>query len=535
MYIDTCKTTVRGKTYTRHLLRRNYRENGKVKHENLANLSKVPDDTIKIIKAGLKGELVEKIPADQVVLKQGPSFGSVFTLASISKQLQISKVLEKSPLQKEILWLIFARIIDQGSRLSASRLSEQHAVKEVLGLENTQLHRLYAALDWAADHQEEIEKKLFTFHSKQDTRNLFLYDVTSSYLEGKDNDYAQWGYNRDKKKGKKQIVIGLLTDADGDPVSVRVFDGNTKDPVTCLDQIRDLAESFCIKEVTLVGDRGMIKNPQIKSIQEQDFHFITAITKPQIESLIKKEVFQLDLFETELVEVFDKDIRYILRRNPWRAKEIAVNREAKSDSIKKRVDKANQYLSEHRKASPDIQLRDLKKYTDKLKVSSWVILKIVDGQIEMSKDKDKLIEISRLDGSYAIKTDLLTKDLSKESIHQRYKDLIKVENAFRTMKTECLEVRPVYVRNARRTRGHVFLTMLAYRIIREIENRIPEYRDIPIQETINILSQIGLVEMTMGDQSIFRIPDVSLNTQKLLDALNISIPKIIPREGMEVL
>jgi len=108
-----------------------------------------------------------------------------------------------------------------------------------------------------------------------------------------------------------------------------------------------------------------------------------------------------------------------------------------------------------------------------------------------------------LDGSYAIKTDLLTKDLSKESIHQRYKDLIKVENAFRTMKTECLEVRPVYVRNARRTRGHVFLTMLAYRIIREIENRIPEYRDISIQETINILSQIGLVEMTMGDQSIF--------------------------------
>lgn len=164
-----------------------------------------------------------------------------------------------------------------------------------------------------------------------------------------------------------------------------------------------------------------------------------------------------------------------------------------------------------------------------------MILKIVDGQIEMSKDEDKLIEISRLDGSYAIKTDLLTKDLSKESIHQRYKDLIKVENAFRTMKTECLEVRPVYVRNARRTRGHVFLTMLAYRIIREIENRIPEYRDIPIQETINILSQIGLVEMTMGDQSIFRIPDVSLNTQKLLDALNISIPKIIPREGMEVL
>jgi len=274
MYIDTAKTTLRGKTYTRYLLRESFRENGKVKHRTLANLSKVPDDVISILKAALKGELIPEnqgMTLDTVGLKQGPSFGAVFVLASIAKRLKISQAFGHSPFNRHLIWLMISRIIDQGSRLSASRLQNRHATKEVLGLEEAALHKLYQALDWAADNQEAIEKRLFKSGHESKPPKLFLYDVTSSYLEGTDNELSAWGYNRDKKKGKKQIVIGLLTDDSGDPVAVRVFEGNTSDTTTCLDQIKLLAESFGVKNVTLVGDRGMIKTPQIEALKEQEF------------------------------------------------------------------------------------------------------------------------------------------------------------------------------------------------------------------------------------------------------------------------
>lgn len=538
MYVDICKYKRGDKTYSRSLLRESFRVDGKVKQRTIANISHLPMDQILRLKAVLKGKVVrnEDVPDIKTApLKQGPSIGAIFTIITIAKKLGIAAVLGTSRIALLVLWLICARIIDQGSRLSAVRLAKKHAVSELMGLSSFDEDDLYKALDWAADNQEKLELQLFKKRFSDQKPSLFLYDVTSSYLEGTENELANWGYNRDKKRGKMQIVIGLLTDDEGVPVAVRVFEGNTDDPTTCLDQIKLLAESFGVKDVTLVGDRGMIKSAQITELGEKQFHFITGITKPQIESLIKSGVFQLDLFDEKVTEVKDGDIRYILRLNPIRAKEIAKNRLDKFQALQSKVEKSNNYLKEHKKASVDIQSRDLKEYADKLKITSWIEFTVDGRTIQLSQNADRLEDISRLDGCYVIKTDLTAEQCDAQTAHDLYKDLSQVENAFRTMKTGLLEVRPVYVRKANRTRAHVFITSLSYMIIHEIRCLLPELKDIPVKEIISDLTSVNLVELEDRGECFYRLPTPTVETQTLLDKLNISIPKLIPKKGLQML
>ena len=241
---------------------------------------------------------------------------------------------------------VFARVLDQGSRLSAVRLAREHAAGDVLGFaEGFSEDDLYVNLGWISAHQEDIERRLFSFRGPGVSRDIFLYDVTSSYLEGEDNYFSAYGYNRDGKKGKKQIVIGLLCDGNGDPVSVEVFPGNTQDMKTFSSQIQKVRERFSCERVILVGDRGMIKTPQIKELPE-GFHYITAITKAQIDVLIKQDVIQMDLFDAELCEVEDNEegVRYILKRNPVRAKEIENNRLAKRQRLEAAICKKKNTL-----------------------------------------------------------------------------------------------------------------------------------------------------------------------------------------------
>ena len=247
MYVDICNYKRGDKKYSRSLLRESYREKGKVKQRTVGNISHLPMNEILAVKAALKGEIVpiEDVPDIKTMpMNQGPSIGAIFTLIILAKRLGITAVLGTSKIALLVMWLICARIIDQGSRLSAARLAKKHAVSELMRLSTFDEDNLYDALDWAADNQEDIEKRLYEKRFPNQKPNLFLYDVTSSYLEGTKNELGKWGYNRDKKRGKTQIVIGLLTDPEGVPVAVRVFEGNTTDPTTCLDQIKLLAESF---------------------------------------------------------------------------------------------------------------------------------------------------------------------------------------------------------------------------------------------------------------------------------------------------
>ena len=288
-------------------------------------------------------------------------------------------------------------------------------------------------------------------------------------LEGTTNELAAFGYNRDGKKGKRQIVIGLLCDQTGRPLSIEVFTGNTQDPATVASQIKKLARRFGGGEVTLVGDSEMIKNHQIEELTAQGFHYITAITKPQIESLLDQGIIQMTLFDQPLAEVRTHEgLRYIFRRNPERALEIRQSRADKLASLCRLMKKQNDYLTQHPRAHPATALRIVTARCEKLKIASWVKIHATDRTMGYSTDADALAELEKLDGCYVLKTDVAKKVADKETIHARYKDLAQVEWAFRTSKTVCLEMRPVNVRLARRTRGHVLVVMLAYRIVREL-------------------------------------------------------------------
>src|ERR671924_454865 len=333
MYIDTSHITHGGKTYTRHLLRASYRAPGKVLHRTIANLSHCSAAEIEAMRLALRHkEALENLGTtqDALTLKQGLAFGAVWTVYHIARRLGIEQALGTTREGKLALWQVIARVIDQGSRLSAVRLAMSHAACDVLGLGPFDEDALYENLDWLANRQAAIEDTLFAQRTKTKPVSLFLYDVTSSYVEGTHNALAAFGYNRDGKKGKRQIVIGLLCDEDGHPVSIEVFPGNTSDPHTFASQLEKVKVRFGVTAITFVGDRGMIKGQQIEDLATQGFHYITAITKPQIEKLLRTGTFQMDLFDQELAEVLaDEGVRYVLRRNPMRAQEVREARHAK--------------------------------------------------------------------------------------------------------------------------------------------------------------------------------------------------------------
>jgi hypothetical protein len=245
MFVDKCTTKGKdGKVYFRALIRDSYRENGKVKHRTIANISKCSQEEIRAIEFALKNKnrLTDILSGqDHHEMAQGMSVGAVIALYQVARELGILKVLGNSEMAKLALWMIFARLIEPGSRLANVRLAQSHSAADVIGMDSFNEDDLYAALDWAASNQKAIEKKLFRFRGVSNSNSLYLYDITSSYLEGTKNELAMWGYDRDKKKGKMQIVIGLLTDAQGWPVAIEVFQGNTQDPRTVVNQLKKLA------------------------------------------------------------------------------------------------------------------------------------------------------------------------------------------------------------------------------------------------------------------------------------------------------
>jgi len=264
MYVDSSTVKQGHKTYTRHLLRESYREGKKVKHRTIANISRCSEEEIAAIRLALRhkkdlSKLTERVKT--YTQKQGLSIGAVWLVYDMARQLGIVDAFGTTRQGKLGLWQVIARVIDQGSRLSAVRLAGSHAACDVLSLGKFNEDDLYNNLDWLCEKQVTIEDRLFRKTHRLQKPGLYLYDVTSSYFEGMHNELSAFGYNRDGKKGKKQIVVGLLCNESGIPLSVEVFTGNTQDPKTLTPQIRKVAERFGNTELTFVGDRGMIKRP----------------------------------------------------------------------------------------------------------------------------------------------------------------------------------------------------------------------------------------------------------------------------------
>ena len=539
MHVDSCTYTVNGRQYSRHLLRESYRKDGRVLHRTLANLSHASDEEIQAIKLALKhkANLQELGDINQdVEVQQGPSVGAVLTLWQVAQRIGLVKVLGTSQEAKQALWQVFARVLEQGSRLSAVRLANAHAACDVPELDAFNEDDLYRNLDWLSEEQEDIEDRLFRQRYLGDKPELYLYDVTSSYLEGVCNALAAFGYNRDGKSGKRQVVYGLLCDPQGRPVSIEAFAGNTTDTRTFGSQIRKVVDRFGGKAVTLVGDRGMIKGPQIEQLQAEealDLHYITAITKPQIETLLKQGRIQIELFDETVAEVADDaaNMRYVLRRNPQRAAEVASTRNAKLAKVQQLMAEQNTYLAEHPRANVNVARRKIEAKLTQLRLPK-ISVNVNGRTIAIAKQDQAWQEAAKLDGCYCLKTDLSARQASKETVHDRYKDLSQVEWAFRTGKTTLLEARPIYVCLESRTRGHLLVVMLAYLLVQELAQCWRDL-DLTVEEGLDELKSLCTTQVVIKGRAVLHnIPQPRTTVQCLLNAAHVTLPNSIADRGV---
>jgi hypothetical protein len=466
----------------------------------------------------------------EVELRQGASVAAVLTVLETARRLGIVEALGGGEQGRRALWQVLARCLEQGSRLSAVRLARRLEADRLLGLGPFDEDDLYANLDWLCEHQKGIEDRLFAHRCRERPRpRLFLYDVTSSYLEGVCNELGAFGYNRDGKRGKKQVVAGLLTDEDGWPLSIELFRGNTQDPATVDSQIAKLAQRFGGGELTLVGDRGMLKSREVCNLTTAGMHYITAITRPQIEALLKRGVLQLGLFDQALAEVTDEDgRRYVLHRNPVQAEVCAARRADQLATWQRQVERANTYLKEHPRACPLKATHRLTALATRLKLHSWATLEAEGRTLKPAIDAEARAEAAKLDGCYALVTDLTSEQASKELVNARYRDLSHVEQLFRTAKTGLLEMRPIYVRLESHTRGHALVVMLAEMLARHLGDCWRDL-DVTVEEGLQELKELCATQVWVrGRQAFTAVPQPRDSTQALLSAAGIDLPAMVP-------
>jgi len=534
MHIDSLvHTGPNGKRYTRHLLRESFRQNGKVCKRTIGNVSHLSAGELAALRLALahKEHLEELVSLKtEVVYRQGPAVGAVLLLSQLCQQVGITAALGQQKDGRLALWQVIARVLDQGSRLSATRLARTHAADRTLGLPPFDEDDLYANLDWLCAQQTPIEDRLFHWRYAHRPRpQLFLYDVTSSYLEGQDNELACFGYNRDGKRGKKQIVVGMLTDQDGWPLSVEVFAGNTQDPATVAAQIRKLAARFGGGEVTLVGDRGMLKSRQIEDLISRQFHYITAITRPQIKALLADGTLQLGLFDQELAEVVTgRGERYVLRRNPVQAARVAARRADQLATWQRKASTQNGYLEQHPRARVEVAVRKLTALARRLKLDGWAGVEADGHRLRVVLDEPERAKAAELDGCYVLKTDLTPEQASLTVVDARYRDLAQVEWLFRISKTAMLELRPIFVRLAERTRGHALVVMLAYQVSRTLAGMWARL-DTTVEEGLRELDQLCAHEVSVRNAYAFtQIPRPRESVQALLEAAGFTLPATLP-------
>jgi len=456
------------------LLRETYREDGKVKKRTLANLSKWPEPVVEGLRILLKGGTAVANLEDTFDVVRTRPHGHVAAVVGMVRRLKVDQLIggAKSREQALVLAMIAARILDPRSKLATARgLEEQtqwSSLGELLDVESVHEDELYGAMDWLLERQPRIETKLAGRHLQDGS--LVLYDTSSTYFEGRTCPLAKLGHNKDGKKGKLQIVFGLLCNAAGCPVAIEVFEGNTSDPSTLSTQIEKIRHRFGLERVIWVGDRGLITQARIREELEplEGLDWITALRAPQIRGLVTSGSLQLSLFdERDLAEISDPDYpgeRLIVCRNPLLAHERARKRRELLEATERELDKIVQATVRTRRAlkgADQIGLR-VGKVLNRFKMAKHFTIEIGEESFCYARDEAKIAAEAALDGIYVIRTSVSSDTLSAEDTVRAYKGLSVVERAFRSVKTVDLKIRPIHHRLAERVRAHVFLCMLAY-------------------------------------------------------------------------
>lgn len=462
------------------LLRESYRDHGKVRHRTIANLSSWPEALVFGLRELLKNHRAGNslTPATEGIrIGRSIPHGHVQAVIGTIRRLKLDHLIgsKRCPERDRVIAMVASRILNPGSKLAITRAlndaTRSNTLAEACGIDGD-LHEndLYDAMDWLLKRQARIEKSLAARHLRDGS--LVLYDLTSSYFEGTTCPLAKPGYSRDGKKGKLQIVFGLLCDSRGCPIAVEVFDGNTADPSTVGAQIDKIRRRFGLKRVVMVGDRGMLTQARIDEELRpvEGLDWISALRSSQISALVQSGTIQMELFdERNLAEISSPDFpgeRLVVCRNPALAARRSHKREALLTATEAELEKIRLAVTRAKRplrGKDKIGLR-VGRRIDARKMAKHFILEITDDTLAWHRDQEKIQREAATDGLYVVRTSLPTGDMAADDIVERYKDLSAVESAFRSIKTVDLKVRPINHYSADRVRCHIFLCMLAYHV-----------------------------------------------------------------------
>jgi Transposase DDE domain len=482
-HVATIKTKGKGGVvYTSHLLRRSYREGGKVRHENLGNLSHLPPEIIDGIRAMLAGRRLVDLDEDFEIKRSLPH-GHVAAVLGVLRDLDLQRLIGREACRERdlVLAMIVQRLIAPGSKLSATRRFSQTTLSDELGLGEVTEPELLSAMDWLLERQDRIERTLARRHLQGagEGDGFVLYDLSSSYVEGRCCPLATLGYSRDGKKGKLQINYGLICSPEGRPVGVRVHEGRTQDQQTVPAAVQTIRQDFGIENVVFVGDRGMITQAHAQNLKEQGVDFISALKSVQIRKLLDSGDLQLSLFDEQNLAEITSDAfpgeRLVVCRNPAVAAERARKRaellaatEAELEKVKTMVSGPRGSL---RAGDAGTIGQRVGRVVNKYKVAKHFALDIADGHFAYHRETDQITSEAALDGLYVIRTTLPATQLPTRAAVRAYKQLKMAEHAFRTMK-DTIEIRPIHHHLENRVRAHVFLCTLAYYVAFELQQRL---------------------------------------------------------------
>jgi transposase len=567
MYIQrNKKQKTSGGHYESALLCHKYRENGKIKTKVLANISKLPNHALLSLENALKAKKNNKTTFfdTDISIEKIVDIGYFFILFSLLEKLRISQLFDTLlPKQSAIIkLLIIGKIITRGSKLAIFNwINRNPFFAEILGidLEKLDLGTIYQTVGILPEFQDKIERK-WGLYNKVSEKEIFLYDITSSYFEGVTNVLAAFGYNRDGKKGKMQITIGLITDQNGFPLKIEVFEGNENDHKTVINQLNAIKENFGAERIIFVGDRGMkirFNLEKMSELERSGIEYITGLTKEEIKSLLKNEILQLDLFSTELVEVIDNETRYVLSVNPEleREKKLFRNRQRekfedginefqqkwqkrKNQNISnkekiKQGHKNKKLVTEFKPEQIEIYKKNIILLIEKYKMNAYYCITVNSDEFKIEFNLIQYNRDKNLDGLYVLATNVKPEKLNKTEIRAQYKNLKHVEHAFRDMKSVRINIRPIFHVNESTTRGHILLSMFSYAIIYTMEQSVFPFlkeldKQLSYKDIEDELGQIKIVEFNLG-KNVKKIQTTKLtdNQQKIFELLNIKETELL--------
>lgn len=457
-----------GKTYVTTLLRTSFRQDGKVKHRTLANLSHLSEHLVDILRRSLQGQTF--VAADEVIqTRQTLPHGHVQAVLGVIRKLGVDTLIASTASRQRdlVVALIAERLLFPCSKLAVTRQWHSSTLAEELGVADANEDELYQAMDWLLTRQSAIENKLTQRHLNENA--LVLYDVSSSFYYGRHCPLACFGYSRDGKKGLPIIVYGLLTDAAGRPIAVDVYAGNTRDPKTVPDQVCKLRERFGLQRVVLVGDRGMLTQTQIDTLRDQPgLGWISALPSVSIRKLVQDSVLERSLFDTvNLAEIHSPDFpgeRLFACYNPLLAERRARQREALLAKTEEALTRLSRTVARRRRRPFQREEIGVKvgRVLNRWKMAKHFRLTITDGHFTWERRAEAIASEQTLDGIYVIRTSEPERQLSAEDGVRHYKRLTQVERAFRTWKGLDILVRPIFHRVTSRVKAHIFLCLLAY-------------------------------------------------------------------------